>query len=90
MTVRVDRTDQGFDADEPTVLVETTDATGATRQYQITLTNGSLGDGRILEGCRVDDDAPDEPAGGGVSSRAWVAARKAFESRGFDVHNGGN
>jgi len=91
MTVRVDRGEKGFDADEPEVLVETTDATGTTREYLVVLTNDdyTFDDGRLMAGRRVDDDAPDDPAGGGPTERAYDAARKAFERRGFDVHWGG-
>ncbi len=90
MTVRVDRGEKGFDADEPEVLVETTDATGTTREYLVVLTDDdyTFDDGRLLAGKRTDDDAPDEPAGGGPTQRAYQAARRAFESRGFDVHGG--
>ena len=90
MTVRVDRGPKGFDADEPEVLVETTDASGTTREYLVVLTDDdyTFDDGRLMAGRRVDDEAPDEPAGGGPTRRAYDAARRTFESRGFDVHGG--
>lgn len=90
MTVRVDISDgSAWDDDEPEVRVETTDATGSTRVYRIGLTSETLSDGRLMAGSRVDDDAPAEPAGGGPSGRAWDAARRAFDSRGFDVFGTG-
>lgn len=90
MTVRVDRGPKGFGAEEPEVRVTTTDATGTEREYLIVLTDDdyTFDDGRLLAGKRTDDEAPDEPAGGGPTQRAYSAARRAFESRGFDVHGG--
>lgn len=89
MTVRVMRAND-WDSDEDlAVKVRTVDGAGVEREYRIALTDDeTFDDGRLLSGRRIDDDAPDEPAGGGVSDRAFAAARRAFEERGFDVHGG--
>ena len=89
MTVRVDRAKDWDEVEVPAVIVTTTDGAGTERKYWIALTTDeTFDDGRLLSGRRIDDDAPDEPAGGGPSDRAYAAARRAFEERGFDVHGG--
>jgi len=89
MTVRVIRANDWTGDKEPAVKVRTVDGAGVEREYRIRLTTDEIGDGRILGGRRIDDDAPDEPAGGGPTERAYDAARRAFQERGFDVHGGG-
>lgn len=67
-------------------LVTTTDAAGNVREYKIGLDPTNTVDSAIVQsGSRVDEDAPDEPAGGGVSELAWNASAEHFEERGFEV-----
>lgn len=68
-----------------TVAIE--DATGQVREYDIRLSPDEIADdGYLMAGSRIDDAAPDEPAGGGPSQMAWNAAREHFRDLGFEVH----
>jgi len=89
MTVHLIRANDWTSDEDPAVKVRTVDAVNTEREYRIALTDGeTFDDGRLLSGRRIDDDAPDEPAGGGVTRRAYAAARQWFEECGFDVHGG--
>lgn len=86
--IRVDLpSHSSWDDDEPTVMVETVDATDTSRVYRVVLTDDELHGERLMAGRRVvpptDDDKPH------TTSRVFDAARRTFESRGFDVFGGG-
>ena len=74
------------DADRPTVVVRTTDATDTTRAYRIELGPEELDDGLVMGGRRIDDAVPDDDRVHGPSERAWDAARKRFREDGHEVH----
>jgi hypothetical protein len=65
-------------------IVETTDATGATRRYRVSLTGDFIGGRYLLAGKRVDehdhDRTPDAP-----SQAAYDAAREWFRAEGHAV-----
>lgn len=74
------------DTDVARCKVTTTNAVGETREYEVGLDPTHSVDGAIVQsGRRVDENAPDESAGGGVPSSAFDAAREHFESEGFEV-----
>lgn len=68
--------------------VTITDATGKTREYDIRLQEHRFEGGYLMGGSRVDDDAPDDPAGGGPTELAWKAAREHFRDIGWEVYEG--
>jgi hypothetical protein len=76
-------------ADNALCRVTTTDATGTERVYEVSISVDLFGEGHTngLQGKRVDADAPDEPAGGGVPSRVFEAAGEHFRDRGFEVRH---
>ena len=74
------------DADRPTVVVRTTDATETTRKYRIALGPEELDDGIVLGGKRIDDGVPDDGQVHGPSQQAWDAAREYFRDQGYEVH----
>lgn len=76
------------DDDRAAVLVETTDATGETRRYRVTLTGDVLNGKSIFAGKRVDAhdydrDTPDAP-----TSAVYEAAREHFRAQGYEVYDG--
>lgn len=76
--------DEG-DTDLGRVRVETEDATGQERAYEVGLSADAIDGEHILSGRRVDADAPDGPAGGGPSEAAWDAAADHFREQGHEV-----
>lgn len=80
------------DTEDARVRVTTVDAVGTERAYEVGIAPNQKVDGAyVMHGRRVDSDAPDEAAGGGVSSRAWDIAAEHFQSEGYDIWNrGGN
>jgi hypothetical protein len=74
------------DTDLMRVRVVTEDATGTRREYTVGIAPNQTIDGAyVMHGRRVDSDAPDEAAGGGVSSKAWDAAAEQFKRNDFEI-----
>lgn len=67
------------------VHVATEDATGTSRDYDIILSQDTVDGAHVMAGSRVDDDAPDDPAGGGPSEAAYEAAAEHFQAEGYEV-----
>lgn len=84
MSLEIEPADDPRD-DVDAVEITTTDATGAERVYKMSVGQERLSGGYIVCGKRVDDGAPDEPAGGGPSRRVWNAAREHFRSEGWEI-----
>lgn len=86
MSVDVNGGEPRYDGSVARCIVTIRDATGQARQYDISLGPETLSKGYLMGGSRIDADAPDEPAGGGPTEKAWDAARDHFEDRDFEVH----
>jgi hypothetical protein len=84
MSLTIEPTDDPRD-DADAVEITTTDARGVERVYKMSIGHEEMATGYIVCGKRVDEDAPDEPAGGGPSQRVWEAAREHFRSEGWEV-----
>jgi hypothetical protein len=90
MTVKVYRTpDDQLDRDLARVRVKTTDATGKTREYTVSLSPQTLGvQGHLMAGRRVEPEpGPDEMAPVPPTERAYRAAAKVFVRHyGYEVY----
>jgi len=84
MTVEVLREADPGERYRAACLVETTDATGATRRYRISLTGDYIGGHYLLAGKRLDEHDHDRTPDGPTQA-AYAAAREWFAEQGHAV-----
>lgn len=71
---------------EASCIVETVDATGGTRRYQVSLTDEVIGGRSLLEGRRIDDHDYDRNTPDSPPQSVYDTARSWFSENGYPVH----
>jgi len=67
-------------------IIETVDAAGETRQYQVSLTDDVIGGRSVLEGKRIDDHDYDRNTPDSPPQPVYDTARSWFSENGYPVH----